>query len=316
MQISYQMQDNIIDMESGYVPGTAFASADFPDADSLNNIPINSLSTTVTSVSLYHLNDIAEKFQQAKLWRKKIRDIIQSHQESIINFLMQTPLPENHTVKFAHQILIKYGKVLMPGTNASGFDTSKASLIYLKDFIVENKASGIEELNMYIKSLEEFKASDTPLNRWSYVIKSLIDYMKTTGDELINLDQSLQKKCRTLDAAAEKLIQVSTLDTLEVEGFHEMVQIYILKLFEKYPIEKLYWEYMNTVQKYSAIRDVLTCHRVINSAEPLCCICMTEVVIIAFVPCGHTFCTNCSKKTITCHICRQHVQNRIKLFFS
>jgi hypothetical protein len=308
------MQDNITELESGYVPGTAFASADFPDADGAT--PMNSLSSTITSVSLYHLNDINEKNQQARVWRKKVRDIIQNHQESIIDFLMQTPLPEKHTVKFANHILMKYGKVLTPGTNPSGFDTSKASLIYLKDFIVDNKVNGLDELNTYIKALEESKASETPLQRWTYVIKSLIDYMKITGDELINLDQRLHRECRHLDSAAEKLIQVSTLDPLEVDGFHEMIQTYIVKLFEKHPVEKLYWDYMSTVQKYSAIRDVLTSQRVMNSAEPLCCVCMTEVVVMAFVPCGHTFCSNCSKKTMSCHVCRQHVQNRVKLYFS
>jgi hypothetical protein len=307
------MQDNITDLESGYVPGTAFASADFPDADGA--APTNSLSSTVTSVSLYHLNDINEKNQQAKAWRKKVRDIIQSHQELIIDFLMQKPLPEHHVVKFANHILTKYGKVLTPGSNPSGFDTSKASLVYLKDFIVDNKTSGIEDLNTYIKTLEEYKASDTPLQRWTYVVKSLIDYMRITGDELVGLDQRLQRECRLLDAAAEKLIQVSSLDSLEIEGFHEMVQTYIIRLFDKHPIEKLYWDYMSTVQKYSAIRDVLTSQRVMNSAEPLCCICMAEIVVMAFVPCGHTFCTNCSKKTMNCHVCRQHVQNRVKLYF-
>jgi hypothetical protein len=140
--------------------------------------------------------------------------------------------------------------------------------------------------------------------------------MKIIGDELINLDQDLQKMCRTLDTAAEKLIQVSSLDSLEVEGFNEMIEKYIERLFEKHPIEKLYWEYMSTVQKYSAIREILTSHRIMNSPEPLCCVCMSEVVIMAFIPCGHTFCTNCSKKTLTCHVCRQHIQTRVKLYFS
>ena len=308
------MQDNITDLESGYVPGTAFASADFPDADGA--APMNSLSSTVTSVSLYHLNDINEKNQQAKAWRKKVRDIIQSHQELIIDFLMQKPLPETHVVKYASHILTKYGKVLTPGSNPSGFDTSKASLVYLKDYIIDSKTSGIDDLNTYIKTLEEYKASETPLARWTYVVKSLIDYMRITGDELVGLDQRLQRECRLLDTAAEKLVQVSSLDSLDIEGFYEMVQTYIVRLFDKHPIEKLYWDYMSTVQKYSAIRDVLTSQRVMNSAEPLCCICMTEIVVMAFVPCGHTFCTNCSKKTMNCHVCRQHVQNRVKLYFS
>jgi hypothetical protein len=309
------MQDHINEIDTaGYVPGTAFASANFPDAD--GSVTVNSLSSTVTSVSLYHLNDISEKYQQAKAWRKKVRDIIQSHQETIIDFLMQKPLPETHVVKFANHILTKYGKVLTPGANPSGFDTSKASLVYLKDYIVDTKSNGIDELNVYIKSLEDYKASDTPLQRWTYVVKSLIDYMRITGDELVSLDQRLQRECRYLDTAAEKLIQVSSLDSLEIEGFHEMIQTYIQRLFDKHPIEKLYWDYMSTVQKYSAIRDVLTSQRVMNSAEPLCCICMAEVVIMAFNPCGHTFCSNCSKKTVNCHVCRQHIQSRTKLYFS
>jgi len=310
------MQDHTIDLESGYIPGTAFASANFPDADGA--APANSLTQTITSVSLFHLNDINEKHQTAKLWRKKVRDIIQSHQEDIINFLTidPLPLPEDHVVKMANTLLTKYGKILSPGTNSSGFDTSKASLVYLKDYIVDTPTAGIDELNQFIKGLEDAKVSETALQRWTFVTKSLLDYMKNVGDELINLDEKLQRECRQLDTAAEKILQVSTLDDLEVEGFHEMIQTYIKKLFEKHPIEALYWNYISTVQKYSAIREILTSQRVMNSAEPLCCVCMTEVVVIAFSPCGHTFCSNCSKKTAFCHICRQHIQARVKLYFS
>jgi hypothetical protein len=312
--MTLQMQDHTIDLESGYIPGTAFASANFPDADGA--APTNSLTQTVTSVSLFHLNDINEKHQAAKMWRKKVRDIIQSHQEDIIGFLTVDPLPEDHSIKLACTLLGKYGKILSPGANSSGFDTSKASLIYLKDIIADTPTTGIDELNRYIKDLEDAKASEAPLQRWTFITKNLLDYMKSVGDELINLDQKLQRECRHLDSAAEKILQISNLDDLEIDGFHQMIQTYIKKLFEKHPVEKLYWNYISTVQKYSAIREILTSHRVMNSAEPLCCICMTEVVVIAFTPCGHTFCSNCSKKTAFCHICRQHIQNRVKLYFS
>ena len=81
--------------------------------------------------------------------------------------------------------------------------------------------------------------------------------------------------------------------------------------------ETLYWDYINTVQKYAILREILMPQRtsLLTTNDPICCICMTETVVIVFTPCGHTFCTNCSKRSVVCHICRQMVTNRVRIYF-
>lgn len=45
-----------------------------------------------------------------------------------------------------------------------------------------------------------------------------------------------------------------------------------------------------------------------------CKICYAKDVKVAFVPCGHTACVNCSFELNTCHICRSPIENRIRLY--
>jgi hypothetical protein len=143
----------------------------------------------------------------------------------------------------------------------------------------------------------------------------MLDYMRDVGDELIRLDQKLQTECQYLDTIAEKITSLVGMGNPGVEGFEAMMEAYIVKQFETHPIEKLYWDYVFTVQKYSGLRDILMPQRISAQAEPVCCVCMTESAIMAFVPCGHTFCTNCSKKTMICHVCRHSITNRVRIYF-
>ena len=94
-----------------------------------------------------------------------------------------------------------------------------------------------------------------------------------------------------------------------------MMELYIEKQFMNHPIESLYWDYINTLHKYSLLRDMLIPQRIANQIEPLCCICMNDPIITAMVPCGHTFCGNCSKRSTVCHVCRQIITSRLRVFF-
>jgi hypothetical protein len=293
----------------GYI-GVSHAPANFPDADG-NDVKMmapNTLGNVVSNVSLYHVSsDITDKQQAGKIWRKKVREIINAHQERIIDFFTK-PVPKEHPLHMAHTLLTKYSKhnqfLTMNETNKQTF----------KDYVVDISGQGIDELNTYISELEKTRVSDTPLQRWSFMIKSLLDYMKVVGDEMIRIDQKLQNQCFHLDIVVEKVLQLISLERPEIEGFEEVMQKYIEQQFESHPIEKLYMSYIYAIQKYSALRDILTSHRIMNASEPLCCVCMAEPIIMVFIPCGHTFCTNCSKKTAVCHVCRQGITSRVKIY--
>jgi len=305
-----QMQDFRNDNEYSGYGGIVHAPADFPDADGneLKTLDSNVLTNVVSNVSLYHVSgDTSEKQQNAKVWRKKVREIINTHQERIIDFFTK-PVPKEHPLKIAQSLLTRYSK---HNQYLTMNDSSKQTL---KDFIVDVSGEGIHQLNIYIAELEKSRVSDTPLQKYIFMTRSLLDYMKTVGDEMIRIDQALQNQCFHLDIVVDKVIQLISLDRPEIEGFEEVMQKYIQQQFECHPIEKLYLSYIYAIQKYAALRDILTSQRVMNASEPLCCVCMSETIIMVFIPCGHTFCTNCSKKTAACHVCRQGVTSRVKLY--
>jgi hypothetical protein len=297
--------------EQGYVQGgNVYAPADFEDANGADMRPQALLNNVVPQVVLYHISDAAEKQQQSRIWRRKVKDIIQNHQECILQFFTK-PMPNDHPLKVAKSLLQKYGKA--PSIVS---DTPKPNPQYFKDYLTDASGQGFIEINQYISDLEKNKSAEPPLTKWTSMTRNMLDYMRTIGDELICLDQRLQNECRHLDTVAEKVMQLINLENPEINGFQEMMEAYIQKQFEIHPIESIYWNYIYTIQKYSALRDILMPQRTANVSEPLCCVCMTEVVIIAFTPCGHTFCTNCSKKTYQCHICRQVVKGHLKLYFT
>jgi len=287
---------------------TTYSPADFPDADivdSKNNIGI---STTVSNLTLYHISDNVEKQQQSRIWRRKVREIIQNHQEQILQFFVK-PLTSDHPLQISRQLLIKYGK-LYPS-----YDSSRPTPLLLKDYLVDISSNGLDTLNKYINGLMLANLKDTPVTRWISMSRNMLDYMRDTGDELIRIDQKLKNECIHLDSVTEKVTSLINLPNPDIDGFEEMMKRYIEKQFEKHPIHQVYWDYVYTLQKYSALRDILIPQRIVNISEPICCICMTEPIVMAMVPCGHSFCTNCSKRTTACHICRQVVTSRMRIFF-
>lgn len=287
--------------------GTVYASPDFPDAEPLDTRPSVSVSTAVSNVILFHVSESVDKQSQHRTWKRKVRDILQNHQEKILEFFIK-PLTDSHPLKYAHILLTKYGKI-------SNYDVTRQIPQFFREFILESPQTGLIQLNKYLTELSESRNSELPVQRWTNMTRHMLDYLRDLGDELIRLDQRLQMETQRIDSVVEKVGQLIALPNPELEGFQEMMDKYIAKQFEANNLESLYWDYIFTLQKYSILRDILIPQRLANQSEPLCCICMTEPVVIAFGPCGHTFCTNCSKRTVVCHICRQPVTTRLRVYF-
>lgn len=293
----------------GYVQGQAYAPADFNEHDNeINAQPVfNSISHGIS----YHSYSMSDKVQQSRLWRKKLRDLIQYHREHILDFLVK-PISENQTINSANMFIQKYGKNPVSYT----FDASKNPPAFLKDHIADLSGQGFAELDTYMKNLETVFASDSPTVKWTNMTKNLIDYMKTLGDELIKVESRLSSECNSLDHFVSKVNQLVSLGNPGVEGYEGMMEELVKKQFESSTLESLYWNYMHTLQKYSSLYDILVQPKINLKTEPLCCVCMTDPSTVVFSPCGHTFCQNCSKKPIVCHLCRQVVQGRMKIYFT
>ena len=292
--------------ESGIVYYASYTD-EIPDVE---HVQAHTVATAVSNIAQYHLSDANERTYQTKAWKKKVRDILQNHQERILQFFTK-PLPNEHPLKVAHTLLTKYGK-----TVSTTFDLSRNPPPMFKNCIVDVSGQGFQVLNLYLADLEKARAADPPLTRWANMTRHMLDYMRDVGDELLRIDQRLQSECLLLDTVVEKITHLSAIGNPGVEGFEAMMESYIEKQFEKHPIEALYWDYIYTVQKYSGLREILLPQRMSSHTEPLCCICVTEAAIMAFVPCGHTFCMNCSKRAAQCHVCRQPVTSKMRLYFS
>jgi hypothetical protein len=287
--------------------GTVYASANFPDVETIEQRAQTSVAVAVSNVILHHVSDAVDKQQQFRQWRRKIKEIIQNHEEKILQFF-EKPLPEDHPIKVAHILLTKYGKL-------TNYEQNRQVPKFFKEYIVDVPQKGEELLNKYMEGLLASKESEIAIQKWISVSRHLIDYMRDTGDELIRLDQKLQSECQRIDQVTEKVSQLIALPNPELDGFQEMMDSYIEKQFKTNNIESHYWDYIFTLQKYSLLRDILMPQRTNIQSDPLCCICMTEPIVIAFGPCGHTYCSNCSKRTVVCHICRQGVVTRLRIYF-
>jgi hypothetical protein len=208
----------------------AYAPADFPEPDLIDNKNQVSITTAVSNLTLHYISDTVEKQQQSRAWRRKVRDIIQNHQEQILQFFI-SPMRSDHPLQIARQILTKYGK-LYPS-----YDTSRPVPTLLKDYLVDISSNGLDSLNQYIDGLMRTREKDTAVLRWTSMSKQLLDHMRDVGDELIRIDQKLKNECSHLDTVIEKVTTIVNLPNPGIDGFEEIMVKYIEKQFQKHLLQ-------------------------------------------------------------------------------
>jgi hypothetical protein len=94
---------------------------------------------------------------------------------------------------------------------------------------------------------------------------------------------------------------------------------YTKEVFVTSNFENDYKELIELYKKWNIYKEIISYHHHFKteSEQPLCSICINETVSQVIVPCGHTFCSTCSKKQqISCYICRGNIREKVKLFFT
>jgi len=151
--------------------------------------------------------------------------------------------------------------------------------------------------------------------------KWLTSQYKIIGEEVLRLETTLYQKIDLLDKLHQRIPVITSLthnDALPelIESFSK----YAESIYASARFEENYTELVEVYKKWNVCRELLSVQTMMRndgSAEPSCSICLLEPVSYTIVPCGHTFCSGCSKKqNTTCFICRGQIRERMRLYFA
>ena len=150
-------------------------------------------------------------------------------------------------------------------------------------------------------------------------IRWMFNQYKSIGEEILRQETILHQKIDLLDKLNNRMPLITSLTNNDV--LPELIDTfsrYAESVYKTCKIDSIYIDLVELYKKWNICRQIISCVNIKNTNnEPQCSICLIESISYAIVPCGHTFCSNCSKKQNTnCYICRGIIRERIKLFFT
>ena len=171
------------------------------------------------------------------------------------------------------------------------------SLLYEQNYEIKRKDRQIQNLKSEVSHLRDTKdwfGENGPSYRQLKHVQSNFKKLKQTHAEQIkHKDFELQRLRKELDQskANPKLIMQLL---AEIENIHKNHQSLYKKQEDK-------------------ITDLT---RSMRETDAECNICrIKREGVMAFNPCGHIACCNCASKLSDCHLCREKIKHKIKLYF-
>ena len=276
------------------------------------NIP-GKYRSTVSNILSKHCTEVkltSEDMIQTSshLSKKKLKDLITKQNNEIFSFMAHSEkVPESLGV--AETIFRRYGREIpsIKIQNASIADDLKL------DITLDRTLSEFND------ELTQHRTTNGVMDYVSQT-KWLSGQYKTIGEEVLRLETVLFQKIDLLDKLHQRIPMITSLTHNEaladlVESFSK----YANSVYESSHFEENYHQLVEAYKKWNVCRELLSVQSMMkkDSAEPSCSICLLESVAYTIVPCGHTYCSGCSKKqNTTCFICRGPIRERVKLYFA
>jgi hypothetical protein len=297
-----------------------FAPAEFGDAEDTQpaaaaldigaggcTTPYN---TAVTNLLQKHMEEIRGKASGAVGatsfggWKRRLRDFLSLKNNDLLDFLKLAV--GSHTTLGPGETLLK--RFSNPNVNPN-----HASV---RDMVMDASGEDVMgEINTILNGLwKEGGVKDYTLQT-----VTLFEEYRAAGDKVLSAQAALKVKLDRLDKIQGKLAVLFDIGTNEkLPPLMEASEAFLAEIFRENQIEEEYKALIAAYRRFAVLREVVTVARTVlaQESEPLCSICFQNSVAWAFVPCGHTLCTDCSRRQSgTCYMCRRPVREKIQIYF-
>jgi hypothetical protein len=272
---------------------------------------IKSTMTTIFSKHGMEIKSAAEDATQLLIHtsKKKLKDLISKHNNELFTFMMH-PEKLPSILHVAEAIFRKYGQ---DAPTIKGHTTQQ----FLKDL---NLNMTLEPIIVYFdEGLKSLKGEGT-LQDFMKQFRWIMHQYRNIGEEVLRLETLLFQKIESLDKIQHRVPLINGL--AENDALPELISAfsnYATHVYTSCHFEETYKQLVEEYKKWNICRQLVTMPTMMTQmkTEPHCSICLLESISYAMVPCGHTYCGNCSKKqNTTCFMCRTQIRERVKLFFT
>jgi len=295
-----------------------FADADFADAEDTRPPSAflevlggsgNAIQGIVNQIQSRHISEIHPDIrisQHGTNWRKRLREMMMRQNESLLSFLHK-PITEHPLLGTVEATLRRY---------AIRHDVDPEAIIS-----VHTVLSDVSGAAVIAKEIEDQVASRgaSTLAQLNSQVSALFELYKTTGEQVLECENQIKlllDKMTAIQSRVTIVMELQSNDALPLVT--DSLEKYLEVAFKDLRIEEQYKRLLYLYQKHVALREAIHLFRAGQTmTDPICPICLQESVTSAITPCGHTFCTGCSRRMSTeCYLCRGKIRDRVKLFFS
>jgi hypothetical protein len=190
----------------------------------------------------------------------------------------------------------------------------------IKDLILDVDCSGA------VQWVEERLSKFNTGNAIDIFQNQMNEYMKMWKDVVYDMDYNenvLMDHLRRFEVVQKNILALEKLPENEyLSDLVAKLNEYMKKEFENHQIEESYNKCINVYKKIEILQNMMGYFRCLtnDNLSPLCMVCFSEPVELAFIPCGHTYCFSCTQRThergFPCYTCRTPVERKQKIFFS
>ncbi len=259
------------------------------------------VTTAIHNISARHMHDIASELPDNRIsirtWRYQIQECMKRGQAQLFKFLL-TSGPEPDILKRAGDTVTKYAKATW------------------------NFASSVRDLTLDTKTDTVYSELESelgvPVSTIGDVQKRVNSAYTTAAAAVCDAEERLEEKLQRVNAAdvcVRHLLELG--HTPALEATKAPVQAYLESVYEAADIEADYKSLIHAYKRFAVLKGLVSLGSIQQTPAPTCTICMTKEVTHATLPCGHTYCEECSRSQVTsCYTCRVQVRDRVRLFFS